>query len=191
MKSDSPVSDIAKYGAYNMPTSTYFTFVQGNKKGKLIRAILPIDLYKERAFAESPEQYIEDNFDLNDVKIIIPCIKYNSCVSVDGFRMHISSKSSGGKSIIYKPAMQLVLDNKYEILVKRITSYLTKNSKRKINIFDKIEEQDVDCLYDILAEKLTSTVLKIKFGKLGAKLIDKREIFLSLELEQKCFFFPN
>ncbi len=155
--------DTKKYGGYSGPTSTYFAFVEyTDKKGHTVRSFEPVDLYIEKEYRENPELFmknrLKERFEAEEVKILIPCVKYNALISIDGFRMHISSKSSGGSDIICKPAVQLVLNQQQEIYVKKISKYLEKCVKlryeKPITKFDEITLQDNMDLYDTLIDKM-------------------------------------
>ncbi len=187
IKANGPRSDIEKYGGYNRASSCYFSFVKyTDKKGKDIRRFVPIDTYAEKEYLENPTLYMQKHWAINDVQILIPCIKYNSLISIDGFRMHISSKSGGGSQIVYKPAMQLVLGSQNESYVKKISNYLTKYSHRPINSYDKLSTDENIVLFDLLCDKMTKTLLKVKFEVLGKKIVAGRELFDSLSIEKQC-----
>lgn len=186
-KKDSPRSDIEKYGGYAKPTACYFSFVRyADEKGKEIRAFIPIDLYREKEYKADPVKYLEKYWQLSNVQVIIPCVKYNACISVDGFRMHISCKSSGGKKIVYKPGMQLVLNYKHEKYIRNIAKYLTKYKDRSINAFDGLDKEKNLELYDSLIEKVLGTILSKKFSDIGTKVQNGRERFIELSVEDQC-----
>ena len=106
LKQNSPLSDISKYGGYDKPTSSYFSFVKyEGKKGKEMRQLVAIDSYIKAQYEANPEKYLSETLGLKNPVVLIPVVKYNACIEIDGFRMHISAKT--GKQIIYKPAMQL------------------------------------------------------------------------------------
>lgn len=184
--------DIDKYGGYNRPSSTYFAFVEyADSKGKTVRSFEPVDLYIEKEYRDNPEVFMAKRLGVDEVKIIIPCVKYNALISIDGFRMHISSKSSGGSKLVCKPAIQLVLSQKQELYVKKISNYLSKcaelHKEKEVNSFDEItSEKNLD-LFDALIHKMTDTVFKVKFSKLGNTLIEKRETFINLPLYTQCY----
>lgn len=187
LKKDSPRSDIEKYGGYAKPTACYFSFVQYiDEKEKAVRAFIPIDLYREKEYKANPVKYLEENLQIKNVKVIIPCVKYNSCISIDGFRMHLSCKSSGGKTIVYKPAMQLVLGYKYEKYIRNISKYLAKYKNRPINAFDGLNAETNIELYDSLIEKMLKTILSRKFADIGSKIQNGREEFIKLSVENQC-----
>lgn len=184
--------NIDKYGGYNRPSSAYFAFVEySDSKGKTVRSFEPVDLYIEKEYRKNPKVFMTKRLGVDDAKIIIPCVKYNALISIDGFRMHISSKSSGGSKLVCKPAIQLVLSQKQELYVKKISNYLSKcaelHKEKEVNSFDEItSEKNLD-LFDALIHKMTDTVFKVKFGKLGNTLIGKQEIFINLSLYTQCY----
>ncbi len=189
MKSKSPYDDPLKYGRYNSPSACYFCLAEFSEEGKenKVRGILPIDTYREKEYAQQPEGYISITYGVFDVKILIPCIKYNSCLEFNGFRMHLSSKSGGGKTLVYKPGVQLALSLEQEAYIKKIMNYLTKNTGRKINAFDKLScEENID-IYDAIIHKLTDTVFKNNFETTRKIVVGGREKFVALDLEKQCF----
>ncbi len=189
VKANGPFADGAKYGRYNRPTSGYFCFAEFTDPGKdiKIRGILPVDLYKEKIFNQQPEQYIAEHYGVENVKILIPCIQYNACIALNGFRIHLSSKSSGGKTLVYKPAVQLVLTPEQEAYIKRLSNYLGKNAGRKITAYDKLTADENITLYNTLAQKLTDTVFKKNFDAVRKCVLQGRDLFVGLETEKQCF----
>ena len=193
IKKNSPVSDILKYGGYNRPSSAYFSLVSyTDKKGKSLKSIIPVDLYRVKEYEENPISYLSNILDnASDISIIIPCIKYNTLISVNGFRMHISSKSSGGAAFVCKPAVQLILGYKQEKYIKYISNYLNKCKElgrvKEINEFDKLSYEENAELYDALNDKLHNSVFKEKYEKLANTLSEKRDTFLNLSIYDQCF----
>ncbi len=189
MKAKVPYDDSSKYGKYNSPTACCFCLAEFNESGKghRIRGILPIDYYRAKEYARHPEKYISTVYGVTDVKVLIPCIKYNSCFEFNGFRMHLSSKSGGGRTLVYKPAVQLVLSAEHEAYIKKITSYLTKNTNRKINAFDKLSCEENIAVYNEIIRKLTDTVFKNNFETVRKVVIDGKEKFTALDIEKQCY----
>ncbi len=188
VKSNGVLEDSSKYGRYNRPTACYFCLAEFNEPGKdgMLRGILPIDLYQEKIYSLQPERYIADNYGVENVKILIPCIKYNSCLEFNGFRMHLSSKSGGGKKLVYKPAVQLVLSQENEAYIKLISNYLTKYSGRKINAYDKLSAEKNIAIYDAILQKLTETIFNKNFDAVRKYVVQGRDKFAELELEKQC-----
>ena len=190
VKANLPLADIAKYGGYDRATSTCFALVSyANEKGVIVKQFVPIDLYEEHKYLANPKGFIDAKLGV-DSTILQPCVKYNTLVSVDGFRMHVSSKSGGGSTIVYKPAMQLVVDSAMETYTKKIVNYLNKCAELKkekvITEHDGIALENNILLYETLIEKLGNTVLQVKFSNTAKMLKEKRETFAALPLKEQC-----
>ncbi len=188
IKANGPRSDIEKYGGYDKPISAFFSLVEYTLKGKKTRSILPINLIDVKEYESNPVAYFKRAWDIDDAKVVIPCIKYNSCISINGFRMHISSKANKGKIIVYKPGIQLVLGYESEKYIKKISMYLEKCKKleRPVNKFDGLSKEENLAVYDAITDKLCSTIFKERYAEWGKKFKDKRNLFEALEIEKQC-----
>lgn len=200
IKQNSPRSNVTKYGGYNRATSTYFALASYiDKKGETIKIIIPIDLYREKEYMENPKNYISSyiktvifkELDVKTVKIIIPRLKYNVLISVNGFRMHISSKSSGGTAYVCKPAIQLILPYNQEKYIKSIGSYLQKCAEKRreptLTILDPFSKEKNIELYKLLENKVANTIFNVKFKRLSNILKNREELFASLSIYEQCF----
>ena len=84
LKENSPLSNISKYGGYDKPTSSYFSYVEfEGKKGKKSRQLVPIDSYLRKEYEGNPIQYLTERLGLVNPKILIPVVKYNACIEID------------------------------------------------------------------------------------------------------------
>ncbi len=190
IKANSPRSDIEKYGGYNKASSTYFALVSYmDKKGKTVKQFVPIDLHEESRYLLNRKAFVDEKLGA-DTTVLLPCVKYNTLVSIDGFRMHISQKSSGGAALVYKPAMQLVIAPAWERYAKKVITYLNKcaelRQEKPITTFDGITTEENIGLYDILDSKLNDTVLKVKFSNIATVMRTKRTVFEGLSLKKQC-----
>ncbi len=190
LKGLSPMSDIKKYGGYNKATATCFSLVSYlNDRGERIKQFVPVDLYEEDRYLRDPKAFMDEKISA-DSNVLIPCVKINTLVSVDGFRMHISGKSNGGSQILYKPAMQLVLDPGLMLYTKKITAYLRKcvelKREKTITERDGITLDNNLMLYDALCHKFSNTVLKVKFSGLAKKMNNNKAVFEALSLKEQC-----
>ena len=190
VKVNSPLNDISKYGGYNRATSTCFSLISYiNEKGETVKQFVPIDLHEESKYLENPKAFIDGKLSV-DSTVMIPCVKYNALVSIDGFKMHISSKSGGGATIVYKPAMQLVLPIELEIYSKKISRYLEKCSELKkeklITKYDEITYESNVLLYNALTDKLANTVLSVKFSNIAKAMNKNMAVFEQLSLKEQC-----
>ena len=101
--------------------------------------------------------------------------------------MHISSKSNGGKTVVCKPAMQLTVSYDTEKYIRNIVKLNSKPENYNITELDKVSADENLKLFDILTSKMTDTVLKVKFGDMGAKIISHRDAFEKLDIRKQCF----
>ena len=196
IKSNSPRSDISKYGGYNRASSSYFSIVKYmNEKGKMVMQMIPIDSYQEQEYSCNPIEYLSNcttylPANISRLEVIVPCVKYNTLLSINGFRMHISSKSSGGKAFVCKPAVQLVLGYDQEKYIKRIASYLNKCVELKkvkdITDFDKLTKEENEVLYNLLIDKMNIDLYKRRYPKLSQLLKDGYDSFSSLSIHDQC-----
>ncbi len=190
IKANSPRADIAKYGGYNKASAAFFSFVEyKDSKGKIIRGFVPVNNYQVALYEENPEKYVksqlsDDKFICKDAKIIVKCIKYGSCFSLDGFRMIISAKNGG--QICYRCGIQLIINSEQEMYAKRIFNYLDRNSNRPVNDFDKLSIDENIALFDTLIDKMQNTIYSFKLGVIGGKLKSHRDLFVSLPIEKQC-----
>lgn len=183
IKANGKRNDIEKYGGYNKAASAYFSLVKYfDKKGKSVIQFVPVNLYNEKDYQNNPKEYVSNIVEF-DCEILIPCVKYNACISVDGFRMNISSKS--GNQIFCKPAMQLILGYDNEKYVKGLVSCKTKGFTNDLIYKYNIEKSNNLALYDLLINKIKSTILSVKFEKLASDMLAGREKFELLSLEEQ------
>ncbi len=197
VKTNSPLVDIEKYGGYNNATTTYFSLISYfDKNEEKCMQLVPVDLHDERKYLDSPDAYVKEKLasilsvadnEINNIKILIPCIKINALVSIDGFRMHISGKISGGKSIKYKSAMQLVVGDNEERYIKKISKYLEKCQEDTKKTSDNgVSQEENVTIYNLLLDKLENTVLSVKFSKTANTMRKNRNVFIKLPLKRQC-----
>lgn len=180
-------NSIEKYGGYNRPSSSYFSLVKYfDKKGKKIIQLVPIDSFEEHIYQNTPERYISEKIGC-DCEILIPCIKYNSCISIDGFRMHLSSKSNGGATIVCKPSIQLVVGYENEKYIKGIVKSIETGFNADILKRYNINNDNNLILYDLLSYKIKNTIYKSKFEKVFICMSSGREKFILLDLDEQCY----
>lgn len=186
LKQNSPLSDISKYGGYDKPTSSYFSFVKyEGKKGKEMRRLVAIDSYIKARYEANPEKYLSETLGLKNPVVLIPVVKYNACIEIDGFRMHISAKTD--KRIQYKPAMQLTVSYDTEKYIRNVVKLNSKPENYNITERDKVSADENLRLFDILTSKMTDTILKVKFGDMGVKIASHRDAFEKLDVRKQCF----
>lgn len=187
IKANDKRNSIEKYGGYNRPSSSYFSLVKYfDKKGKKIIQLVPIDSFEEHIYQNTPERYVSEKIGC-DCEILIPCIKYNACISIDGFRMHLSSKSNGGATIVCKPSIQLVVGYENEKYIKGIVKSIETGFNADILKRYNINNDNNLILYDLLSYKIKNTIYKSKFEKVFICMSSGREKFILLDLDEQCY----
>lgn len=184
-----------KYGGYNSVTPAYFMLVESKgKKGKLKRTIEAVPLYRVKEFSQNKEailDYCRERLELTAPRIVIPCIKKNAKLVIDGFPMHL--KGTTGKQLILQNAVQLCIDSENTEYLKKVTKYLEANAKRSdkktlltANVYMKLSKEKNIILYDVFLYKLSNSIYKYRPANPYKNLADKRDKFLGLSIEEQC-----
>ncbi len=197
---------IEKYGGYNKSTATFYLLVKYKEKKKTDIMFMPVDLYAgavvlrdEIAAKEYAQKTIAtiNGKKLEDIQIIafplgLRKIKVNTILSLDGFRIAITGKASGGKQLLYVLAESLKLDNESEKYIKRIDNYFAKKEKNKdIKLdseYDEITKENNSKLFNIILEKGQSNpYIKISsLREVAAFISGVAEKFDVLSLEEQA-----
>ncbi len=187
--------DITKYGGYKSVNPAYFVLVESkDKKGNIKRGIEAMPLYLSKQFEEHPEDYLkycEDKYGLIEPRVVISKIKKNAYMIVNGFPMHI--RGTNGKDISFQGAVQLCLNEKSTIYLKKIEKYIARNLERRdkkeflmITEMEGITLEDNLRFYDILLEKHKNTIYKYRPANQAKAIELGRSIFKELTLEEQC-----
>ncbi len=199
--------DISKYGGYDSAAIAFFVLAEfSNGKNKEV-IFVPVELM----FAN---KFINDNsFALNyvsrfinqitkkkpkDVKLLLKgrIIKIYSIIELDGVRVVLTRKSSGGKQIGVSSLISLKFDSQTETYIKRLESFDKSRSKNpKIQVdpkHDKITNDSNIQLYSAYVKKLQDSVFnKILPSGLDDILISGLNNFSNMSLEEQVSMLLN
>lgn len=181
--------DIGKYGGYNKIQGAYFALFEHKYKKINSRTLLFIP----RLFGDnpSPEQltHYASEFGLIDPVLKLKCIKVDSRLEINGFKVNIRGTSSGGSGILYLCGEQLIAPFDLLSIFKKVFRYTDKeNNKNEFSAKDiHITEDDVLRAYDYLNSKLCCSPYSMLSPLKTAKetLEKSREIFMNLDLNTK------
>ena len=190
--SDPRMQDITKYGGYGNITGAYFFLVEHDDKKKRVRTIEFVPLYL-KASIESTEEgllnYCIDQLKLVNPMIIDKKIKMQSLLKINGFYLHLTGRT--GKQLLVRGAVQLCIDEELYNYTKKIYKYLDRNKEAKkvieITKYDEITKMDNTKLYNEIVSKLNDTIYQYQPNCQGKKLIDYRESYEKLCLEEQCY----
>lgn len=195
--------DTAKYGGYNKTTASYFSLVKYDKAVTFI----PVELMYAQKYSSDREyaknyaaRQLSDilNMEIDKSRIEFPLgdrpVKINTLLEVDGLRMNIACKISGGKQLGVSSASSLILDKKHYDYAKKISSFMEKykndKSRSAENSVGISAENNLE-LFDILVEKMQSAPFNVKLGDTGKKVKSKRDKFEALSLTEQTAALAN
>lgn len=187
--------DVKKYGGYKSVTPACFALVESeDKKGRAQRSIEAVPLYLKETFKKKPKlflKYCEESYGLKNPKILIPIIKKDSYVVINGFPMHL--RGTSGKQLVLQGAVQLCLPNEETVYLKKIEKYIQRNTARtdkrdllSVTDMDAITKQENLSLYDVLCKKQGDTIYRYRPASQYEKLLAEREHFAALTVEEQC-----
>ncbi|MBQ3390548.1 MAG: type II CRISPR RNA-guided endonuclease Cas9 [Firmicutes bacterium] len=188
---DERLSDIDKYGGYNMASGAYFILVESlNQRGEKIRTLEAVPIYL-KAILERDEnsliQYCTNHLGLKEPRIVLQKIKIDSLFKVDGFYMHLSGRT--GRRLKFKNANQLCLDEPNMQTIKEASKYhnrLSLNKEAKLEPNERISDKRLLSLYETFQEKIEKTIYGKRLSAQIKVLEGGREKFKLLTLEQKA-----
>lgn len=190
MKGQSSQEWINKYGGYNNVSGAYFCLVEYKNKNKSVRSIEHVPAYisaKIRTDPQELENYLMRVLPTREFSVRIRKIKFNTLFNHNGFPMHISGRSD--VRLLFKPAVQLKVNNVHYRYIKRIVRFCAKEKelKRELKIspFDEIDTDKNVELYAVLVGKLSTDLYKAHFSATVKTLNSSRETFADLQVEEQ------
>ena len=181
--------DPEKYGGYTSPNTAYFAFVEfDGKKGARARQIIEVPVYIANRIEQGDDvlkEYFETVKGLKNVMILREKIKKNALISVDGFPMRI--RGAEEKNLSFKGNVQLIVELKYEELIRKVEKFLEKKSgSEAIEQYDGFSDGGLDELYGLLVDKLDKTIYKKRPGNQAENLKKYNAAFNVLSLSDKA-----
>ena len=176
------MSDVKKYGGFTSAKVAYYFIVhhkEGKKENVTIEA-LPLYCKDEVKREENGlEKYCEEVLGYGEINIIRRKLKIQSLLEFNGYKVHLSGKSEG--RLLLRNAMSLCLPTEWVTYIKKLEKAVD------IKIMEAVitPENNIK-LYDILADKHVNTVYAKRLNTFGKKLLDGREKFVLLGVEEQC-----
>lgn len=157
-----------KYGGYNKATASFFILAQFCNKKKTEIMFVPIPAMNMASFVANPEDCVKEQISSilgiipSDLKLLLNGhpLKIGTSISIDGLRVTLSGKGSGGKAVLLSPITPLILSYEDESYIKAIENVLNKRKTNKNYLpdadHDGISKEKNLRIYDKVAEKLSS-----------------------------------
>lgn len=194
IKGNSPVSDIKKYGGYNMAKVAYMMLVKREEKGKSVYLLESIPIYLKESLKTDNErlEYCKKIWDAQGDKYINPeiCISkilFQSLLEIDGFKAHISRKTNNRFAM--RNAQELCMDNALAGVLKNVLKFIHRKTVQKdavITEYDGVSDDNTLALYDLFVKKLSSSIYRKKYATQADFLCQSKDKFKNLSLEERC-----
>ena len=194
IKGNSPVSDIKKYGGYNMAKVAYMMLVKREEKGKSVYLLESIPIHLKESLKTDNErlEYCKKIWDAQGDKYINPeiCISkilFQSLLEIDGFKAHISRKTNNRFAM--RNAQELCMDNALAGVLKNVLKFIHRKTVQKdavITEYDGVSDDNTLALYDLFVKKLSSSIYRKKYATQADFLCQSKDKFKNLSLEERC-----
>lgn len=194
IKGNSPVSDIKKYGGYNMAKVAYMMLVKREEKGKSVYLLESIPIHLKESLKTDNErlEYCKKIWDAQGDKYINPeiCISkilFQSLLEIDGFKAHISRKTNNRFAM--RNAQELCMDNALAGVLKNVLKFIHWKTVQKdavITEYDGVSDDNTLALYDLFVKKLSSSIYRKKYATQADFLCQSKDKFKNLSLEERC-----
>lgn len=188
------------YGGYNKSTATFFVLVKYKVAKKQDIMVMPVELLyadkfiRDECFAlEYAKQTIENitGKPVESVEFLLNkrIIKVNTVLSLNGFRVCITGKNSGGSQIGLSSLTPFKTSPENETYVKHLESFEKKRNKNSNLVFsekhDSILAEKNLFLYDYYMDKLQNAPYKYRPNNPYKALKNGKEKFVALPPQQQ------
>lgn len=185
-----------KYGRYTDVKGAAFMLVEHTKKKERVRSLIDVPLYLYPEIVKKPEsalRYCAEVRKLDDPKVVLPLIRKNSLLCLDGYRVYITGRT--GDRLAVMKANQLILAYAWEEYIKKMIKalneskeYMDKNGVQayRINPNDGIDAEKNLALYDLLVEKMEKGAFCTQLRDQHDKLLLARGQFARLNVLDQC-----
>lgn len=173
-----------KYGGYDNVKGACYSLVEYRVKDKKVRSLEPVPIMElkllndERALSQYFSRTLQ-----NDVRVLIPVIRMNTLIEMNGFRMHVAGRT--GNSIVFYPAVQLLVPDEWMMYIRRL-SKMDQDRKDKIVRTAGYYGITSECnmgLFDYLLDKCGMRPYSEMFGALRKNLETVRNSFADAETD--------
>ena len=194
------------YGGYNKPSASFFLLVRYHVGKKTDVGIIPVELmdvgnvrgsdaYAAEYAARMLRKITGKEIDAVELLLNGRPLKINTVFSLDGLRMVLCGKSSGGRQLGMALLTPLILSDREAKYIKSLDAF---REKRKANpgivldeSHDGISAGKNIALYRALISKLEQAPFKYMPANQASVLKNGEELFQSLETDQQVFTLLN
>lgn len=182
-QSDLKLLDVKKYGGFKGVKTSRFFLVEHGKANKRIRTIEGLPLYLQHRIDrenDGLERYCRDVLGLVNPDIRIRKIKIQSLLRIDGFDSYLTGRSDN--QLLLRNAVNLLIPDTWEFYCKKI-----ENSMEKGYLDSDVTREKNNEFYELLTQKHVESIFAKKKNPIGKALINGKEKFRNLSIEDQCF----
>lgn len=198
LKGDPRLANTERYGGYNGDTGAYMMLVEhgvGKKRGCSLEPVYlryAGRIEKDKSYLQF---YCREVLHLEEPKILVPEIKFNTLLEIKGFRFWITGRS-GTAQVVGIQEFQLVLSPDQENYMKRVlkTCERLKQTRGNLEIteeHDRITAAENLTMYDVLMQKMQINAYRKRPSSQVLTLQNGREKFVGLSLSDQCSVLYN
>lgn len=155
------------YGGFKSVSTAFFSLIKYTKKKKECIQVTPIPIYisnKDGDLIENINNYLIDECELSNPKILISCLKMPMCFRINNTDFEFLCNGYSGKQLACKQNNSLILPPNYAFILKKIIAFNSKCINDKNYIYnvriDKFCENDLTALFEIFKSKMENSVFK-------------------------------
>lgn len=193
---DPRLADVTKYGGVTTIAVAGYTLLEYKAGGKTVRSLEALPIYLGGSKNLTEEQMVEYFSDIlqqenkekvvSDVIIRKKMIPSGSLIKYNGFYYYLAGKT--GNRIVLISAVQLCLPMDTMLYIKKIekacsTGIFEEKDKNGKQVLSK---QQNEFVYEFIIQKYQQSIFKKKVGAIGDTIIEKREKFAEISLEEQC-----
>lgn len=186
-----------KYGGYNKLGVSHFALVKHQYKGKLSASFIPIRIVDKDKYAsvDRLKEYCTTKLELKAVEVVLPVVKINTHLEINGYSLLLTGTSTGGSAILVSNHVPLIVSKYSESYLKNIEKYyrLKKTDKNYVlipELFGFDFESNLR-VYNELIEKSASRIFCKRPANQSVIFLQNRDIFESLSLENQLILIMN
>lgn len=193
---DPRLADVTKYGGVTTIAVAGYTLLEYKAGGKTVRSLEALPIYLGGSKKLTEEQMVEyfsnvlqqENKEkvVSDVIIRKKMIPSGSLIKYNGFYYYLAGKT--GDRIILISAVQLCLPMDTMLYIKKIEKACSTGNfeEKDKNGKQVLSKQQNEFVYELIIQKYQQSIFKKKVGAIGDTIIEKREKFAEISLEEQC-----
>ncbi len=174
--SDTKMYNVGKYGGFTNVNIAYFVLVEYKVKGKKVRSLEAIPIFVSERIKTNPDfliEYLKGTLSIEEISIKSVKVRMQSLLKINGYYVYVTGKTND--RLFLNNAVQLKVDQTIVNYIKKLENDST----------DELSSEQNIKLYDLLIKKHSSSVFKNRPNAILKKMIDGKEIFKELDIENQ------